>query len=204
MFLITYPVSAFDGQMINHPNSSPISEFDRTKKEESMKVFLMLLAQFGHELKYYDMSISHFENIDKLIDDINCQEIDFENNWCVLLNLEENDIIDVLANYKRDFIIIKGDTKQPLRFKSDNKVIVYGEFEVAMVDLDESNGDQLHCLLSVANTTKNEVYIVHDFSFKFENVNEVATFKSSSKCSQKWFDDVSNYFTPKEKLYLLQ
>lgn len=198
MFLVTYPISAFSEQMINHPNQAPIRNFDTTNREESLKVFLMLLAQFGNTLEYYNMSSrsssSHFENIDNFIDDINCQEIDFENNWCVLLNIEEQDVINILDGYKRDFVIIDGDTNKPLRCK-DGEVIVYGDFESALVDLGEN--DKLHCLLSVIDQNEKDKCIVHDFSMKFEDVTEVATFNSSAKSAQQWFDDVSLYFEPK-------
>lgn len=200
MFLVTYPISAFEGQMINHPNQTPIRNFDTTNREESLKVFLMLLAQFGHnKLKYYNMSsrssYSQFENIDKLINDINCQKIDFERNWCVLLNIEEQDVIDILDGYKRDFVFIDGITNKPLRFKADNQIIVYGSFENAMIDLGES--DKLHCLLSIIDQNEKGKCIVHDFSMDYENVTEVGTFKSSTKSAQQWFDDASSYFEPK-------
>ena len=198
MFLVTYPVSAFEGQMINHPNQAPIRNFDTTNREESLKVFLMLLAQFGDTLEYYNMSSrsssSHFENIDNLIDDINDEEIDFENNLCVLLNIEEQDVINILDGYKRDFVIIDGDTNKPLRCK-DGEVFVYGSFEGAMDDFGEN--DKLHCLLSIVDQNEKDKCIVHDFSMEYENVTEVGTFKSSAKSSQQWFDDASTYFEPK-------
>ena len=199
MFLVTYPISAFEGQMINHPNQAPIRNFDTTNREESLKVFLMLLAQFGHCLSYYDMSsrssFSHFCNIDNFIDDINCQEIDFENNWCVLLNIEEQDVINILDGFKRDFVIINGDTNKPLRFNDNHEVIVYGSFECAMVDLGEN--DKLHCLLSIVDQNEKDKCVVHDFSMALDNITEVGTFKSSAKSAQQWFDDASAYFEPK-------
>lgn len=200
MFLVTYPISAFSEQMINHPNQAPIRNFDTTNREESLKVFLMLLAQFGNKLVFYNMSSrsssSHFENLDDLIDDINCQELDFENGWCVLLNIEEQDVIDILDGYKRDFVIIDGKTNKPLRSKN-GEVIVYGDFESALADLGEN--DKLHCLLSVIDQHEKDKCVVHDFSMKFEDVTEVATFNSSAKSSQQWFDDVSLYFEPKDE-----
>jgi hypothetical protein len=47
---------------------------------------------------------SRFENIDNLIDDINDEEIDFTNNWCVLLNIEEQDVIDILDGYYDTYV----------------------------------------------------------------------------------------------------
>lgn len=200
MILVTYPISLSSVQMINHPNHAPICNFDTTDREESLKVFLMLLAQFGNKLEIYNMSSrsssSHFDNLDDLIDGINCQEIDFEDYWCVVLNIEEQDVIDIFGDYKRDFVVIDGKTKDALRF-GDGQVIVHGCIEDAIADMNVENGDMLHCLLSIADKENKDNYIVHDFSMQFENVNEVATFKSSAKFSQIWFDDVSDYFAPK-------
>lgn len=198
MFLVTYPISAFDEQLINHPTSA-FHNFDTTNREESLKVFLMLLAQFGNTLEYYNMSSrsssSHFENIDDLIDDINCQEIDFENNWYVLLNIEEQDVINILDGYKRDFVIIDGGTNKPLRFNADHEIIVYGSFEMAMIDMKEN--EKLHCLLSIVDQSEKDKCIVHDFSMEYENITEVGTFKSSAKSADQWFYDASDYFEPK-------
>jgi len=199
MFLVAYPISAIEGQMINHPMQAPICNFDTTNREDSLKVFLMLLAQFGNLLRYYNMSTrsnsSHFENIDNFIEHINCEEIDFTDYWCVLLNIEEQDVISILDGYKRDFVIVDGETNKPLRFNANHEIIVYGSFVNAMADLGE-NG-KLHCLLSVIDKNEKDKCIVHDFSMEFENITEVGTFKSSAKSAQQWFDDASTYFEPK-------
>ena len=57
MMLICYPITAFEGQdqFINQPNEC-LKMFDTTKKEDSMNAFLMLLAQIGNNLQYYNMS----------------------------------------------------------------------------------------------------------------------------------------------------
>lgn len=198
MLLVTYPISAFEGQMINSPNQAPISNFDTTNREESLKVFLMLLAQFGYKMEYYNISScsdsSRFGSIYKLINEINCQKIDFDERWCVLLNVEEQDVINILDGYKRDFVIIDGDTNKPLCYKN-GEVVVYGYFNSAMVDLKVN--DKIHCLLSIVCQNEKDKCIVHDFSMEYGNITEVGTFKSSAKSNQQWFDDASTYFEPK-------
>jgi len=198
MFLVTYPISAFDGQMINHPNQALIRNVDTTNREDSLKVFLILLAQFGNKLEYCNMSSrsnsSRFVNIDDLINDINCQRIDFETKWCVLLNIEEQDVIDILDGYKRDFVIIDGETNKPLRYNADHQIIVYGSFEIVMADLKKN--EKLHCLLSIVDQNEKDKCIVHDFSMEYENITEVGTFKSNTKSAQQWLDDASTYFEP--------
>lgn len=213
MMLICYPITAFDGQdqFINQPNEC-LKMFDTTKKEDSMNAFLMLLAQFGNNLQYYNMSSrsqsSYFENIDNLFDDINSQEIDFEGLWCVLLNIEEEDVRKVLNGYKRDFVLVDKPTETPITFGGKNKdtMVVYGDFEDVMDDKDDN--DELFCLLSVKNPSNENEFDVHIFLMKFEDVKEVGAFKSSTKNDKEWFensyDALCGLYTTKKKMYLVQ
>ena len=218
MMLICYPITAFEGQeqFINHPNKS-LNMFDTTNKEESMKAFLVLLAQFGKSLQYYNMSSrssdTFFENIDNLFDDINSQEIDFEGLWCVLLNLEEEDVRKVLDGYKRDFVIVDGKTHKPLIFSGEDKkdMVVYGDFEFAYGDMmaaQDNEGDTLYCLLSLKNQEADGKCDVHIFQMKFEDVKEIGTFASSHIDNNEWFensyDALVETLMPKKKMYLLQ
>lgn len=210
MFLVTYPVSGLTDQMIGHPDKS-FRYIDTSNKEESKMALMMLVAQFGTDtLSFYNMSstsqASYFDNIRNFFDDVNHENIDFENLWCLLLNLDEDDIRSVLVGYKRDFVIVDANTKKPKLFKEGDKLtmIVYGNFELAVNDAGED--DELYCLLS--NNTDNEnVCDVHIFSMKFENVKEVGTFKTKNE-DKEWFinsyDEVCKLYAPKKKMYLLQ
>lgn len=211
MFLVTYPISELTNQMIGHPDET-FKHIDTSNKEESKMALMMLIAQFGTDtLSFYDMSStsqsSYFDNIRNFFDDVNHESIDFENRWCLLLNLDEDDIRSVLVGYKRDFIIVDANTKKPRLFKEGDKLtmVVYGNFELAINDANEN--DKLYCLLSVKDTDNENVCDVHIFSMEFENVKEVGTFKTKNE-DREWFinsyDEVCKLSAPKKKMYLLQ
>lgn len=214
MILVTYPISKFDEQMINHPNDSLMKMFDTSKKEDSVKALLTLLAHFGNSLRYFNLSnrsnSTFFDNVDNLFDDINSQEIDFENLWCVVLELEENDVRNILDGYKRDFVLVDRPTKTPISFDSVRKdsMIVYGDFELAVADKNDS--DDLYCLLSIKNQDSKDECLVHIFQMKYENVAEIGTFKSSLKDDKVWFENSYDALcglyspSPKKKMYLAQ
>lgn len=211
MILVTYPIIG-DEQMVNHPDFQLLKQFDTTNYEDSKMVFMILLAQFGNLLCIYNMSSrssnSYFENIDNLIDDINHQEVDFENSWCVLLNLCENDIRDIMSGYNRKFVIVDGNTLKPLMSGEEKKtdMIVYSNFESA---INEMNGekDMLYCFLSIKDPENADKYIVHIFSFKNNYVREVANYRASSD-DKEWFeesyDELIKVVSPKKKMYIVQ
>lgn len=211
MILVTYPIQAFEEQeqFINHPDDI-FKEYDTTKKEEAKQVFMMLLAQFGNQLQIFNMSTrsykSWYENIENFINDINHQEIDFENIWCVLLDLNEDDVRSIMDGYKRDFVLIDGLDNTPFKFNERNDSMeVYGDFESAMADKNEI--DKLCCLLSVKNPDNKNEYNVHVFQMKFEDVQEIAQYNASEN-DKEWFktsyDELCKLFVPKKKMYLLQ
>ena len=194
MILVTYPINDHENQILQHPDKS-LRMFDTTNKEESKEVFMMLLAQFGNNLVIYNMSSrsqsTFFENIENLVDDINHEEVSFENSWCVLLNLEEDEIRAMMNNYKRDFIIVEDG--KPLCF-DDNQIIVHGDIECAYEELE--NGGNLYCLLSIADPDNKELYDVHVFSFS-DSIVEIHDYKAP-KIDKDWFsvsfDDLSQLF----------
>ena len=209
MFLVTYPISEMAGQMVGFPDET-FKYIDTSNKEESKMALMMLIAQFGTDtLSFYDMSStsqsSYFCNISNFFDDVNREDIDLENRWCLLLNLDEDDIRSLSDGYKRDFVIVDADTKKPRLYKDGDKLtmIVYGDFELAINDADEH--DELYCLLSY--TDNKDVCDVHIFSMEFEDVKEVGTFKTKNE-DKEWFiksyDEVCKLYAPKKKMYLLQ
>ena len=193
MILITYPINSQENQIIEHPDKS-FRMFDTTNKEESKTVFMMLLAQFGNDISIYNMSSrsqsTFFNNIGNLFDYINNEDVSFENSWCVLLNLEEDEIRAMMNNYKRDFIIVEDG--KPICF--DNKeIVVYGDIECAYA---EKHDGSLYCLLSIADPDNKELYDVHVFSFD-HGIVEVHDYKAP-KIDKEWFeisfDELSHFF----------
>lgn len=208
MILVSYPISGINGQMINHPDTL-LKVFDTTNKEESKELFIMLLCQFGDDnLGIYDMSSrlgsSHYGNIDTFVDAINHENIDFNDLWLINLNLEEEEVKEIMNGYKRDFVLVDGKNHKPTCFNErKDSMVVYGDFELALDDQNET--DKLYGLLSVKNANGN--YDVHIFSFKFDDVEEITTI-STSNGDNDWFetsyDELCEVCAPSKKMYLLQ
>lgn len=195
MILATYPIQ-LDTQFVRNPtHDCVLLQYDTKKKTDSMEVLLMLLANYGNDLVFYNMSSRSEEknhyNIDSLIRQFNTDEFDFENRFCILLELEESDIDAVMQDYKRDFVII--NEKKPTRF-GDGEMIVYGDIDSAMQDLYWSDGNELYCLLSLKNQRNGNAYdvIVYEFT-ESRTVSRLGQFKASRTDSKKWFETSYHY-----------
>jgi len=160
---------------------------------------MMLLAQFGNDLSIYNMSSrsqsTFFENVGNLFDYINNEDVSFENSWCVLLNLEEDETRAMMNKYKRDFIIVEDG--KPICF-DDKEIVVYGDIECAYA---EKHGGSIYCLLSIEDPDNKELYDVHVLSFD-NSIVEVHDYKAP-KIDKDWFsvsfNDLSQFFAEAEK-----
>ena len=200
MIFVNYPISAFDcGQFINHPNDFQ-KLYDLSKSDEALKAYLALLAQFDYaRMLHYNMGSTSrstfFENADDFVDDLNSEEFDPSNGWMLNLNLTEDAIRNILEDYKRDFIIVKADGKATTFGDGDRKeVVVYGEFESAVEDMDKDHGDKLLCLLSIPTKDYDDAYETHVFAMEYDNVHEVGEPFLTSRIASKWFEQVTERF----------
>lgn len=170
MYLVYYPISMYDEQVVGHPTSS-FRVFNTDEPSEAREVFGILLMQFGIDnLHIYDMSstsrTTRFCNIDDMVDDLNGQELDVENNWCVRLNLTEDEMLEMSQYASRDFVIVENETRKPIVFNSDNEMVVYGDFDEAA---DDSLGGRVIGLLTY-DTDEEGRQRVEYYDMKMEDV----------------------------------
>jgi len=201
MILVTYPISAYDcEQLINNPNDFK-KLYDLSDGDESLKAYLALLAQFDcKRLFHYNMDSTSrstfFDNADDFVNDINSERLKPSECWMVNLNLTDDAIRNVITDYKRDFIIVKADGKAKTFGYGDYKeIVIYGDYESAVGDLDTDLGDKLLCLLSVPTPDYDGDYETHVFVMEYDNVHEAEEPFLTSRLNSKWVEQVTEKFT---------
>lgn len=191
MFIVFYPVSCVEEQVIKRP-SDAFKCFDTNIESEAKDVMRILISQFGlDELHIYDVSKNSpstiFLSIGDFVDDINAQELAIdENYWCVSLNLTEEQMRELVENYTSDFVILDNGT--PTCF-NDGKMVVYGDYENMIEDF--LFGDTIISLVTNYDSEgKNGV--VHVFKVLFNSYEPIGEFPINSNfgCALDWKDEV--------------
>lgn len=204
MYLVFFPIN---NPTLTHPDNM-FSTFDLTNVEESKKAMQILLALFPNDLHIYDISStrqkSRFSNLHNLTHDLNHEELDTENNWCISLNLSEKDMDELTLVAATDFVIIENKTKKPLKYHGDdNEMICYGDYESAW---DDTNSSDMLLSLLTYNTDVEGVQEVHVFELKQNDVKEIASFEVMA---EDWIEEthknlIKLFNKPMNKIYLTQ
>lgn len=177
MFIVFYPVSCLDQQVINHPTDA-FQSFDTNNENEAKDILRILISQFGmDELHIYNVSQSGsrtwFNSIDALVNDINAQELAVDENfWCINLNLTEEQMREVTDHYSNDFVIKDGRSNNLLCFE-DGELIAYGDYE-DMVE-DSKDGDKGFAVFSDYGKDGDKCTI-HVYKVLYNRYDKVGTF----------------------------
>lgn len=177
MFLVFFPVSGVEEQVINHPTDA-FSSFDTNMENEAKDVMRILISQFGlSNLHIYNTSenraTTRFMSIGDFVNDLNSQELAIDDTlWCIDLNLTEEQMREVTDNsFSVDFVILDGGTL-PTCF-DDGEMVAYGDYESALEDFTE--GDKILSLVTNYDSEgKNGV--VHVFKVLYDSYEPIGEF----------------------------
>lgn len=177
MFLVFFPVSGVEEQVINHPTDA-FCCFDTNMENEAKDVIRILISQFGlKNLHIYNTSEnrsdSWFNSIGDLVNDINGQELGIDDNlWSIDLNLTEEQMREVTDHYSSDFVIKDGRSNCLLCFE-DGEMIAYGDYEEARKDFHDD--DKLYALFSNydKDTDKCTIHVFKVLYDSYEKIGEI-------------------------------
>lgn len=177
MFLVFFPVSGVEEQVINHPIDA-FGSFDTNMEDAAKNVMRILISQFGLEnLRIYNTSenraTTRFMSIGDFVNDLNFQEIAIDENlWVIDLNLNEKQMREVTENYTSDFVLLDGGV-EPSCF-SNGEMVVYGDYEDILGDFIED--DRVAAL--VTNYDKNgKNGVVHVFRVLYDSYEPIGEFQ---------------------------
>lgn len=177
MFLVFFPVSGVEEQVINHPIDA-FSSFDTNMESEAKNVMRILISQFGlGSLHIYNTSenrpTTRFMSIGDFVNDLNGQELAIDDAlWCIDLNLTEEQMREVTDHYSSDFVIKDGRSNCILCFE-DGEMISYGEYEDARKDTHDD--DKLYALFSNydKDTDKCTVHVFKVLYDSYDKIGEI-------------------------------
>lgn len=190
MFLVFFPVSGVEEQVINHPIDA-FSSFDTNMENEAKNVMRILISQFGLEnLHIYNTSenraATRFMSIGDFVNDLNSQYIAIDENlWCIDLNLNEEQMREVTENYTSDFVILDGGVK-PTCF-NDGEMVVYGDYEDMLGSFMEDD----KAVALVTNYDKNgKNGVVHVFRVLYDSYEPIGEFQIECDLGCDGLDDL--------------